>query len=194
MCPDPSRLAGMGFEFRPLRRSDFDLLARWLADPVVHRWWHHEFTAAAVERDFGPAVDGADPTDMSLVLLAGDTSASARPIGLIQSYVLSDHPEDLEQLSNVMAVPPHAGSIDYFIGEPDCRGRGVGRAMIADYVDRLWALHPSIGTLIVPVVAANVGSWRSLAGAGFVKLGEVDLEPDNPIDDPLHVIMGLDRP
>ncbi len=184
----------MRFEFRPLQRSDFDLLARWLAEPEVHRWWHHEFTAAAVERDFGPAVDGTDPTSVSLVLLADDDSPSARAIGLIQSYVLSDHPEDVEQLSAVMVVPPHAGSIDYFIGEAGCRGRGVGRAMIAAYVDRLWAIHPSVGTLVVPVVAANVGSWKCLAGAGFTQLGEVDLEPDNPIDDPLHVIMGLDRP
>ena len=66
--------------------------------------------------------------------------------------------------------------------------------MIAAYVARVWDDHPTVNSLIVPVVAANVGSWRALAGAGFVKLGEGDLEPDNPIDDPRHVIMGIDRP
>lgn len=183
----------MSFEFRALERSDFPLLARWLADPVVHRWWHHEFTPAAIERDFGPAIDGTDPTAMNLVLLS-DERRSARPIGVIQSYVLSDHPEDVEELSAVMDVPDDAGSIDYLIGEAEWRGRGVGRAMIAAYVDRVWTIHPEIGRLLVPVVAANVGSWQALIGAGFTKLGEGDLEPDNPVDDPLHVIMGLDRP
>lgn len=182
------------FEFRPLQRSDFELVARWLADPVVHRWWHHEYTPDAIERDFGPAIDGTDPTAMYLVLSAGDRDSPDQPIGLIQSYVLSDHPEYVDELSTVMAVPDDAGSIDYLIGEPDWRGRGVGRAMIAAYLDRVWLIHPSIESLIVPVTAANVGSWKALLGAGFVKLGEGNLEPDNPIDDPLHVIMSLDRP
>lgn len=184
----------MRFEFRPLDRSDFDLLARWLADPAVHRWWHHEFSAEALERDFGPTVDGTEPTVTDIVLLAESDTVPIRAIGLIQSYALSDHPDDLEELSAVMVVPPDTGSLDYLIGEADCRGRGVGRAMISAYVDRAWMLHPSIRSLIVPVVAANVASWMALTRAGFTKRGEVDLEPDNPVDEPLHVIMGLDRP
>ena len=89
---------------------------------------------------------------------------------------------------------PTPAVIDYLIGEADCRGRGVGRAMIAAYVDRAWTLHPSIRSLIVPVVAANAASWMALTRAGFTMLGEGNLEPDNPVDEPLHVIMGLDRP
>lgn len=184
----------MRFEFRPLARSDFDLLARWLADPEVHRWWHHEFTPKAIERDFGPAVDGTEPTTVHLVLLDETGNRPARPVGVIQSYAFADHPEYVEELAAVMAVPPGAGSIDYLIGEADCRGRGVGREMIAAYVDELWAVCATVNSLIVPVVAANAGSWKALVGAGFTMLGQGNLEPDNPIDDPLHVIMGLDRP
>lgn len=184
----------MRFEFRPLARSDFDLLARWLADPVVHRWWHHEFTAEAVERDFGPAVDGADPTDMHVALVSERADDRARPIGLIQSYSFADHPGDRQELAVVTDVPPGAGSIDYLVGETGHRGRGVGSAMIRAYVDRIWATKPSFEVLIVPVVAANVASWRALAAAGFTRLTDGDLEPDNPIDDPLHVIMVLERP
>ncbi|MDH3300108.1 MAG: acetyltransferase [Acidimicrobiia bacterium] len=184
----------MRFEFRPLGRSDFDLVIRWLADPEVHRWWHHEFTAEAVERDFGPAVDGTDPTDMHLVLTAERDGLRAEPIGLVQSYSFADHPGDEQELAAVIDVPPGTGSIDYLIGEADNRGRGVGTAMIRAYVDRIWVTKPSIDVLIVPVVAANVASWKALAGAGFTRLRQANLEPDNPIDDPLHVIMGLDRP
>ena len=182
------------FDFRPLARSDFELLGRWLSDPAVHRWWHHEFTPEAVERDFGPAIDGDDPTAMFIIELLDDRSRPGRAVGLIQSYRIGDHPEYVEELSAVMEVPSTAGSIDYLIGEPDCRGRGVGRAAIAAFVDRVWDDHPSVDVLIVPVVAANVASWKALAGAGFATLGEGDLEPDNPIDEPRHVIMGMDRP
>ncbi len=184
----------MRFEFRSLTRSDFNLLARWLADAEVHRWWHHEFTPEAVERDFGPAVDGMEPMAVHLVFLGESEDQPVRPIGVMQSYAFADQPQYEEELAAVMAVPPGAGSIDYLIGEADCRGRGVGRAMIAAYVDDLWARCATVNSLIVPVVASNVGSWKALVGAGFTKLGEANLEPDNPIDDPLHVIMGLDRP
>ncbi len=37
---------------------------------------------------------------------------------------------------------------------------------------------------------ANVASWKALTNAGFDLLVEGDLEPDNPIDDPAHLIMG----
>jgi aminoglycoside 6'-N-acetyltransferase len=77
-------------------------------------------------------------------------------------------------------VPPGAVSIDYLIGEPDMRGRGLAAAMIA------WA---SAGAdVIVPVAAGNVGSWRALERAGFTRVAEGDLEPDNPIDPPLHYV------
>lgn len=99
-------------EFRPLTRSDFDLLAGWLADPEVHRWWHHEFTPEALERDFGPAIDGTDPGAIHLVLLS-EGGHPPRPVGVIQSYALSDHPDYVEELSAVMVVPADSGSIDY---------------------------------------------------------------------------------
>ena len=49
-------------EFRPLERTDFDLLAAWLAEPLVARWWNHETSPEALERDFGPTIDGNDAT------------------------------------------------------------------------------------------------------------------------------------
>ncbi len=184
----------MGLSFRPVARSDFDLLARWLADPLVRRWWNHEYTVEALERDFGATIDGNEPGDLDLALLADGSDGMARPVGLIQSYLLHDFPTYVEELSTVMEIRPGDGSIDYLVGEPDCRGRGVGRAMIAAYIDRVWLRFPALTQLVVPVSAANVASWKALAGAGFHKLGEGDLEPDNPIDDPRHIIMGIDRP
>ena len=56
MEPDDGRIT-----FRRLTRDDFGLLARWLAEPHVHRWWFHD--PAAVERDFGPVADGTEPAE-----------------------------------------------------------------------------------------------------------------------------------
>ena len=68
--------------FRPLRRDDFAMLRDWLAEPLVARWWNHETTPEAVERDFGPSVDGRDETQLFVAL---DQNV---PYGLIQSYPL----------------------------------------------------------------------------------------------------------
>jgi aminoglycoside 6'-N-acetyltransferase len=174
--------------FRPLRRDDFPRLARWLAEPAVARWWNHETTPEAVERDFGPSVDGRDPTEMFVALSAD------RPFGLIQRYRIAGEPEYAAELSRVCAVPPGALSIDYLIGEPDMRGRGLGAGLITALVADSWAAYPDAQDVIVPVAAGNVASWRALERAGFARVAEGELAPDNPIDPPDHVIYAIRRP
>jgi len=174
--------------FQPLQREAFPLLARWLEEPLVARWWCHESSPEALERDFGPSVDGRDATEMLLALHDG------RPIGLIQRYPVGAYPEYLEELAAVCDVPPGALSIDYLVGEPDARGRGLGAAMIAQCVADGWARHPAAQAVVVPVAAGNTGSWRALEVAGFTRVAEGELAPDNPSDPRDHVVYLLPRP
>lgn len=174
--------------FRRVVRADFDLLAAWLAEPHVARWWVHEFTPEAIERDFGPSVDGAEPNEDHLVLLGG------RPIGLIQYSQYADYPEYIEELAPILTVPDGAASIDYLIGDPQLIGRGLGARMIRTFVDRIWRTDPATTCVIVPVNRANVASWRALASAGFRLVARGELEPDNPVDDRAHEILRIDRP
>ena len=174
--------------FRPLRREDFALLGRWLTEPLVRRWWNHDPSPEAIERDFGPAVDGTDPGEVCLALLDG------RPFGLVQRYVIADTPAYLEELATVVAVPPGALSVDYLIGEPALRGRGLGARTVAAFVEEAWARYPDAAEVLVPVSAANEGSWRTLERAGLVRVAEGELEPDNPVDDRRHVLYAIRRP
>jgi aminoglycoside 6'-N-acetyltransferase len=173
--------------FRPLQRQDYPLLARWLAEPLVARWWNHETSPEAIERDFGACVDGREATEVVLATVAD------RPFGLIQRYPIQAYPEYLEELTAVCAVPPHALSIDYLIGEPGARGRGLGAEMIAAFVSDSWARYPDARDVIVPVSALNRASWRTLEHAGFERIAEGELEPDNPADPRDHVIYRLRR-
>jgi aminoglycoside 6'-N-acetyltransferase len=174
--------------FRALRREQFDLLRRWLTDPLVARWWNHETSSTALERDFGAAVDGRDPTAIFIADVGG------RPFGLLQRYAVSSYPAYQAELAAVCHLPEGAMSIDYLIGEPALRGRGLGAAMIAAGAARLWQEQPDCADVIVPVHAANRASWRALERAGFERIAEGRLEPDNPHDSHDHYVYRAQRP
>ena len=167
-------------ELRPLRRSDFPLLARWLAEPLVARWWNDDPTA--VEAHYGPCVDGTDPTAVYIGLHEGE------PFGLVQIYRFDDEPESRAELAAVCPVPPDALGIDYLIGVPEARGRGLGAALITAAVARGFADHPAARDVLVPVVRGNEASWRALLRAGATWYADGELAPDNPVDPPDHVI------
>ncbi|MCF6733887.1 GNAT family N-acetyltransferase [Blastococcus sp. KM273129] len=167
-------------ELRPLERADLPLLARWLAEPLVRRWWNDD--PAEVAAQYGPSIDGDDPTAVYLGVHAGE------PFGFVQVYRFDDEPGSLAELSAVCPVPPGALGIDYLVGEPSARGRGLGAAMIAAAVARGFADHPDATGVLVPVVTANEASWRALRRAGATWYADGEMAPDNPVDSRQHVV------
>ena len=174
------------WNFRRVTRADFPLIASWLAQPEVERWWQHEWGPEAMERDFGPSVDGAEPNQDWLALLDG------MPAGLIQRSLVTDYAENLADFAILGEVPAGAATIDYLVGER--RGHGRGAAMIAAFVARTWTDLPDAGSVVVSVVEANRRSWRALERAGFRVVGRGEVSPENPTDDPLHLLLRVDRP
>jgi len=174
--------------WRPIVAADFSLLADWLSRPHVHRYWHHDFTPEGVIRDFGPGTRGEEAGEDLLV------SVDGHPVALMQRSRIADYAEDLKELSAIVDVPAGAVMIDYFVADPAQTGRGLGSAIIRAIVSDTWSSYPDCPAIIVPVVAGNVASWRALEKAGFRRVGEGDMEPDNPIDAPLHFISRIDRP
>jgi aminoglycoside 6'-N-acetyltransferase len=60
--------------FRPLSRDDLPLLFEWLRRPHVAEWWRAvPADRAAVEAEYGPCIDGDDPTDLFLFTVEGLT-------------------------------------------------------------------------------------------------------------------------
>jgi len=173
---------------RPLTRADFPLLCRWLAEPLVARWWAHESTPEAVERDFGPSLDGEDVSALYVGEVAGE------PVGLVQVPDRGLSGVRREELAPVCPVPAGALSIDYLVGEPTARGRGIGAGLIAAAVARGFADHPSADDVLVPVALGNVASWRALQRAGATWYGAGEMEPDNPVDPRDHLVHRFTRP
>ena len=110
--------------WRHLVADDLPMLGRWLAEPGVRRWWNHDSSPEGVERDFGPSVRGEEAGEDLVVCIDG------RPVGLVQRAVISDYPEDLAEFPRLVEVHDGAVEIDYLLGEPGVRGRGLGPRMI----------------------------------------------------------------
>ncbi|MCX4672931.1 acetyltransferase [Streptomyces sp. NBC_01381] len=174
--------------WRRLAERDFPLLRQWLLQPHVARWWNHETSPEAVARDFGPAARGDEPSEDLLMLLDGE------PFGLVQRCRLADYPEYVAELVDQAEVPAGAVSIDYLIGDPRRAGRGLGTLMLRAVIEATWSDHPDATAMLVPVHVGNPASWRALEKAGMRRVADVDLEPDNPVDDRAHHLYRIDRP
>ncbi len=174
--------------WRPLTAADLPRLAEWLREPQVARWWNHEYTAPAVERDFGASVRGEKPGEDLVVSLDG------HPVGLLQRSLISDYPEEVAEFSAIVDVPEGAVELDYLIADASLRGRGLGTRLIAMAVESTWSDYPGAPAVLVAVVAANTASWRALEKAGLQRIAEGDMNPDNPVDEPRHYIYRADRP
>lgn len=185
---DPAALPDGPITFRHLGPSDLAMLRGWLAEPHVRRWWNHETSEAAVARDFGPVMRGAEPAE-DLVVRVGGT-----PVGLLQRCRWHDYPDEVAELAPLLELPPGAVTIDYLIGRPEHTGRGLGPRIIAAAAEAVWARYPDAPAIVVPVVAANRASWRALEKAGFRRVASGPLRPDNPVDLPLAHVHRLDRP
>lgn len=168
-------------EFRPLCRADFPLLARWLEAPHVRPWWRESTDDAALEANYGPAIDGADPTEHLVVELDG------KPIGMVQRCRVGDYPEYQTALEPA-GTPAPAATLDYLIGDPADVGRGLGTTLLARAATDVWRRYPDVVAIVIPVQQDNRRSWRALEKVGFRRAWSGFIGTGDPSDEgPSHV-------
>jgi aminoglycoside 6'-N-acetyltransferase len=175
------------FAFRPLEQSDLGLLADWLGRPHVSPWWREPSDLAAVEAAYGPMIDGSDPTEGFIAVREG------QPLAFLQRYRFDDNPQWQGVVAEALAEGADGGDgrhdigtsagIDYLIGDQTMTGRGLGRQMIAAFVDLTWGRYPDITAVIVAVDQGNEASWRALRGADFLRTWAGVLNSDDPSDE-----------
>lgn len=112
------------------------MLHRWLNEPGIVRWWEGDDVSwEGVVGDYGSA--SVDSTEHWIASLDGTD------IGWIQCYPTVDEPEESQPWWD-LGIDHGAAGIDYLIGDPSMRGRGVGSAMIRAFADEVvFALHAS---------------------------------------------------
>jgi aminoglycoside 6'-N-acetyltransferase len=171
-------VAPSGLALVPLTRDHFEVLARWLTHPHVAEWWG-EHTPQSMEADFGPSIDGHDPTQMFVCMLDDE------PVGLVQIYRLDDNPE----YAAAVALPGAAG-LDLFIGEAELLNRGFGTNIIKAATARLWEDYPEITAAMAGPSVGNARSIRAFEKAGFTATGAVTV----PGEADSEMLMVLPRP
>jgi aminoglycoside 6'-N-acetyltransferase len=147
--------------FRPLQLDDLPQMQAWLSEPHVAAWWGVPKTLAEVETEYRPGIDGVEPTWHYIVELGG------RAIGMLQWYRWSSYPDE-EEDGDIGVLPGEAG-IDYFIGEQEMIGAGVGPLMIGRFLDEIVLCNPDVTGVRTSIHADNRRSWRCLEKVGFVR-------------------------
>jgi aminoglycoside 6'-N-acetyltransferase len=173
--------------FARLMRGDFPLVSQWLSDSVVQRWWADDPSLPGLEEHFGASIDGKEPTEVFIA------SLSEQPFALIQRYRIDSYAEYEAELAPVLVVEPGTWSFDYLIGPPDSRGRGLGIALLSQFLQKTMQDYPSATTVLIPVHAENHASWRTLERTGFVRVAEGEITPDNTADSRAHFFYQYDR-
>lgn len=106
---------------RAMVRGDLPDVLRWRRQEHVRRWWGEveEPTEESVVAQYGPRIDGVEPTRMWVIEVNG------RSAGFVQDYRLRDHPALVP-----LTRDPDAIGVDYVVGEPHLLGQGVATTML----------------------------------------------------------------
>jgi aminoglycoside 6'-N-acetyltransferase len=161
--------------FRPLAEADIPLIEEWLGREHVARWWRDD--AAESLAEYRAALQGREPTDHYLIVVAG------RPVGMIQTYLVSDYP-DWEE---VVRVGPGVAGVDILIGEEDAIGQGLGLEALVAFASEVVFARGETHAVVAAVDERNRRSWRAFEKAGFRRVRDVE-EDGLP-----HLLLRLDR-
>ncbi len=134
-------------------------MERWLLEPNVRRWWDEgemDYPARTLE-EYRRAIHGEDPTRVFLTLIDG------RPVGLVQSYRIDDHPE----YAAALALGWPAVGVDVFIGEPGLVGLGHGAALVRSFVRHVVFALYEVEVCVIGPSTENLPAIRAYEKAGF---------------------------
>jgi RimJ/RimL family protein N-acetyltransferase len=154
--------------FRPLSKSDFPLLLKWLETPHVKAWWDQEvhWRLELVYKKYGDYVEGYKlENGVKKSIRAYIISVDSVPVGYIQIY----NAYDFRRSKPLKGLPKNLGAFDIFIGEESSLRQGFAslaiKILFENFIDA-W------GYIFSDPDSKNIAAIRAYEKAGFKKIAE----------------------
>ncbi|APR98152.1 GNAT family N-acetyltransferase [Wolbachia endosymbiont of Folsomia candida] len=161
--------------FEPLKEEHFQLLLRWLKTPHVKRWWDTDinWTIELIEKRYGNYVKGFKRLVLATQVIEKSMHAfiinfNKTAIGYIQFYNKHDFPP--EQGYDASDLPDSCAAIDWYIGELDYVGKGIGSQALDIFLNEF--VFKIFENVFVDSETANIGAIRVYEKVGFKKIRE----------------------
>jgi RimJ/RimL family protein N-acetyltransferase len=139
------------YHFRDVTTEDLPLLAGWLAEPHIAKWWGDETTESLSEIE-----QAMESTETSAMIVELD----GRPLAYLQYY--DPH---LEEGHPYQDQPKGTLGIDISIGPADLVGIGHGSAIVRQLVEQLFAAGAP--RIVIDPDPENTQAIRAYEKAGF---------------------------
>ncbi len=157
------------FLFEPLSFEHISLLYKWMHEPHVKQWWGEgkEWTFDQLIEKYrsytlGYKIEQGIRKPISAFIIL----RQKRPIGFIQMYNAFDFPREGFKVED--AWPDRSESlaaIDFYIGEPDCIGIGIGPEALREFLSR--HVFPNFDACLADPEKSNAAAIKAYAKAGF---------------------------
>lgn len=168
--------------FRLLREEDLSLLCSWHRQEHVAAWWREDALRSdrQLREKYEPRIRGESHVLPFLALLSG------KPFAYIQCCAVEGDP----QYAQYLQLNRAAIGIDFFIGEAEHIGRGLGANLLRSFLLlEGFPRFPEADYCVVDPAAANQRSIRACEKAGFV----YDKDLSIPDAEEPQVLLGIER-
>lgn len=131
---------------------------RWFNTPHIQQFYSlRSWSEADISAKLSPYIRGEKPVFGYIVFL-GDL-----PIGYMQYYWLVDFPWPEQNLSE--DITKHTAGLDFFIGNPNCLGKGVGAKVLEKALKKI--IWPKFDYCIMDPNIKNLAMVRCGEKVGF---------------------------
>jgi len=155
----------MFLTFNLLTADHFPLLLKWLETPHVKLWWDSkiEWTLELIQKKYETYIIG--PKLMNAYIICTES----KPIGYIQCYNKHDFPREHDY---AIELPESCAAIDWYIGEVDFIGQGIGSKALELFLDIF--VFPRFDTVFVDPDTANTSAIRAYEKIGFQTISKMN--------------------
>ncbi|MDD9911904.1 MAG: GNAT family N-acetyltransferase [Alphaproteobacteria bacterium] len=166
------------FSFTPLASSDFEQLARWLNAPHVRATYQKEpISLEEVTQEYTKKIDENSSVRCHIAWLDGAA------VGFLQCYRVVDFPDYGQEIGKDSGI-----TVDFFIGEAACLGKGYGKHMLQCYLQNVaFPTFKAEDTCWICHAEDNKAAIRCSQAVGFSVYGHV-VEDGKP-----SVLLGLKK-